>query len=420
MSEQENKDVSSIYFLSLGAGKHQVPLIQAAKDLGYKVIAVDKNPNAPGFVQADLKMYSSILKPKKILKTLYANLLSITDLAGVGTRSFGRACYSATLIAKKCSLPGPSPKKLEIFRNKVLLKKLANKLKIPCAPSYLFNNKKKSKEINLQIDFQKHLPLVVRPIFGHGKKGVLLLDRVEDVNEFLKKNKTLNNFLLDKYIEGREITVIGLVSNGRFQLSCITEKHVAKYFSYFIELQHHFPVQIEKDVIDKICNYLQRICDDTNLDYCPLVAEFIISDYNEKMPICLIECSPEVGGEYLADTLIPIATGQNYFQDLIKVYTGQNITSNNFQVDEKNMRQINIRFIPQKTGTLKKIEFPKTLKAHKGFLFSKILKEAGEHTSLERANLDRLAVFALQSSAEDQKIYQDVEQIVNETIIEYE
>ena len=410
-----NADPSG-YFLSLGAGHNQVNLIKAASQLGYKVIAVDRDTKAPGFKEANLHMYCSVLQPKKILNNLQNNLNINGELMGVGCRSFGRANYSAALIAKRLALPGPEPQRLNVYRDKAKLKKLMLRLEIPTAPSYVLSRGMKKNGQN-QTKWQEHLPFIVRPIAGHAKQGVQLIDRMEELQHFLNKQQSINEFLLDKYVEGREINVIGFVKGGRFQLACITDKHVANHSSHFIELSHHYPVKIKPEVIKKICKYIQDICDATELENSPFVAEFLLCDYDEKMPICMIECSPEVGGEYLADWLIPAALERNYFQDLVRIYTGEEIEL--YEYGEARS-QVSIRFIAQSNGRLKHLEFPSYLGKHEDLLFAYYLKKPGDKTSPKRGNLDRLAVFGLRSALENNNHYKDIERIVRDTTVEYE
>ena len=410
-------DTQAGYFLSLGAGHNQVNLIRAAGQLGYKVIAVDRNTSAPGFEEANLHMYCSVLQPKKILTNLQNNSDIYVKLMGVGCRSFGRANYSAALIAKRLALPGPEPQKLNVFQNKAKLKKLMLRLKIPSATSYVLSKEIQDNKKN-QTEWQGYLPLIVRPVTGHAKQGVQLIDRVEELRRFANKQKSLGNFLLDKYVEGREINVIGFVNKGRFQLVCITDKHVANHASRFIELSHHYPAKIEQKVIEKICTYIQSICDATELKDSPFVAEFLLCDYDERMPICMIECSPEIGGEYLADWLIPAALGRDYFQDLVRIYTGEKIETEQFE-SSKACAQISIRFISQSNGCLKRLEFPSYLAKDENFLFAYYLKRPGDKTSLSRGNLDRLAVFGIKSALDDPKHHKNIERIVRDTIVEY-
>ena len=133
----------------------------------------------------------------------------------------------------------------------------------------------------------------------------------------------------------------------------------------------------------------------------------------------MIECSPEIGGEYLADWLIPKALDKNYFQDLVRIYTGEEIKSGAY-VHTKAHSQVSIRFIAQSNGRLKRLEFPPYLAKNKNLLFAYYLKKAGDRTSLKQGNLDRLAVFGLKAPLDDQEHYRDIERIVCDTIVEYE
>jgi len=45
-----------VSIIILGAGIMQIPVIKTAKQMGLNVIAVDKNPDAPGFKYADVKL----------------------------------------------------------------------------------------------------------------------------------------------------------------------------------------------------------------------------------------------------------------------------------------------------------------------------------------------------------------------------
>ena len=53
------------YYISLGAGDNQIPLIQAAKARDLLVIGVDQNINASGMSLCDLKIEESILNYRK-------------------------------------------------------------------------------------------------------------------------------------------------------------------------------------------------------------------------------------------------------------------------------------------------------------------------------------------------------------------
>ncbi|MCB1320665.1 MAG: hypothetical protein KDK34_10455, partial [Leptospiraceae bacterium] len=161
------------YFLSLGAGQHQLSLIQAARDLGLRVIAVDRNLGAPGFRYADLQLQCSILRPRRIIRMLGENM---TDgrIVGVGCRSFGRANVAAALVARHFRTPGPTLAHLKHFRDKRANKLLLQKAGVSMPRIFTWDSNAGRLALS-----RARPPLIVRPAVGHGKVGLQLLNKAE-------------------------------------------------------------------------------------------------------------------------------------------------------------------------------------------------------------------------------------------------
>ncbi len=431
--KQQAEPQAQAYFLSLGAGQNQAPLLEAAHQMGYQTIAVDKNTNAPAFKAVDLHMYSSVLRPKKILAGLQKNMPLESEVHGIGCRSYGRATLSTAILAEKLSLPGAGLRAARLLQNKIRIKDLAKNLEIPTAPSYILEKTEQKRHLQAHHairNWQKRLPLIARPIMGHAKQGLRYLGNLHAMRKFLNEHSLSASryYLLDKYIEGREVTVMGFVEKGTFILLGIIEKHTAKEAPHFIDLAHSYPFRITskagqleadqetKKVEQSLCRYMQSICDATQINYSPILGEFLIAKINDKPAPYLIECIPETGGEYLADYLLPTVLGRSYFHDLVRIYTGQAIQKENNSAKS----QVRISFIPQKEGRLQRLEFPKGIEKHPNFLFASYLKKEGDYTSFQRANLDRLAVFALQAPIDSQQdLAQEAKQILQQSIVEY-
>ncbi|HMY10809.1 MAG TPA: hypothetical protein PKC74_04265, partial [Turneriella sp.] len=81
------------WYLSLGAGENQLPLILAAKAAGLKVVGVDRNIEAVGFRHCDLKIEESILNYRKIFYKL-SSLVEPGQIAGGYAASYGEALAS--------------------------------------------------------------------------------------------------------------------------------------------------------------------------------------------------------------------------------------------------------------------------------------------------------------------------------------
>ncbi len=413
--EQEN------YFIALGAGNHQLPLIRAARELGFGVIAVDKNLRAPGFELANIHLQCSILRPGRILHLLQENLTHGL-IAGVGCRSYGSVNLSAAILSRALGTPGPSLENIRAFRNKRILKERLSKYEIPVPRSFSW---KTAAEKRTMIAAS---PLIARPSFGHGKMGIQILTSSDEVRRFLNENPVdRKSFLVEELIHGREATVLGLVRGGKFHMAALTDKVISNEPPMFAEVVHRYPSRLSSRLKQKIQTYMQKITSALALQNGPLVAEFMIQDDfgSPGRELMLVECAPEAGGEYIADYLVPAASGKNFFQETVRIFAGQDVQGPVFENDDighpPSEKKILIRYIMPEEGLLKSIRFPDRLQKHPGFIFSKYLKNPGDRTSLRRGNLDRLAVFILSGTLEQSaQLEAEMEQIVKDVEIVYE
>ncbi|MCW7460298.1 ATP-grasp domain-containing protein [Leptospira bandrabouensis] len=299
-------------YLSIGAGENQIPLIQAAKARGLKVISVDTNPEAPGLVGSDIRILESTHEYRKILHAMSRVPLPF-KLMGVGSRSFGKAIYTVSYLAEKLKLRGNPRDTVNLFLDKEKFKNSVQKYGIPLPASLQSSVSSKSKEKKFELSF----PLIAKPKEGSGKKGITVLESEADYKKFTRL-KTSESYLLEPFIHGDEITVLGFVIARRFYLVSLTDK-ITTGKPNFIEVAHVAPSQ-HIDMAGEIKMICQAVVTATKLKTGPFVAEFKITKNKECL---LIESAPEVGGEFLADVLIPEHYGYKYFNDLLSVTIGE-------------------------------------------------------------------------------------------------
>lgn len=412
----ENEYVNSPYFVSLGAGINQAPLIHAARELGMRVIAVDRNHLAPGFAQSHIQVQCGLDQPKKIIRAIQENV-DTSLISGVGSRTFGNFHMNAARVGEALELSGLSLKQLKFFQNKIELKKKLKKAGIPAPRMFSWNNDEQKERL-----LNHRNPIIVRPAVGHGKKDIQVLNGEQDVLQFLEKSPSSSrDILVEELIRGREITVLGYVQKGIYQNVLLTDKIVSQTPPLFAEIMHRYPASISLEQREIITSYMQTIANVSEIQNAPMVAEFLIDDKDKnREKIYLVEVSPEVGGEYLAELMIPVAYGYNYFRDMVRLYTNSDEMESPRYAMGAPDKTILIRFIPQQTGILHDIDLPDQLRDHPGHLFSRILKQPGERTSIKSGNSDRLAVFALAGSLTDSdQLHEDVERISSLFNVQY-
>ncbi|AVV49011.1 MULTISPECIES: ATP-grasp domain-containing protein [Leptospira] len=364
------------YFLSIGAGLNQVPLISAAIKLGYSVISVDRNNHAPGLSVSSLRIMESVTEYRKILKTVSEIPLQ-GKILGIGTRSYGKATYTASYIADKLKLRYASLESVEICSDKNLLKETAKKIGILTPEKYDTN----------ALIAKNQFPFVYKPSRGSGKEGIRTFHDPKEWESFLKskqkksrskvskKKETADQeeWIAEEYVPGFEITVCGLIQDGKFFPASISHKDVTNYAPY-LEIAHTLPF-LRPELIGEILLNCRALIAATKMNNCPFVSEFRINPQGE---IYLIEAAPEVGGEFLADALIPNYFGSLYFENLVKLLTGEKIKSfpNYSEVPKK---YAGIFFSAPPEGKSKLIEHSEfSTMGKEKLMFDRKLKQHGE------------------------------------------
>jgi hypothetical protein len=363
--------------ISLGAGENQVPLIKKAVEMGYQVIGVDMRSQAPGFAFCSFKIIESITEYRRIYSKI--TKLSLEDqLVGVGSRSFGKAIQTVAYLAEKFKLPGNPPAVVQNFYNKEKMKLFLSQNGIKVPLQYDPNSIVKQKKIN-SIPF----PLIYKPIDGNSKKGIKIIQSVE---EFKKLPKLNTRTFLEDYIIGSEVTVLGLVSKSKFHLVSVSDK-ITTHFPPYLEIAHILPTRFT-NYLGEILMNMQRIVNITGLMMGPVVAEFKITPNGD---LYLMEVMPEVGGEYLAEVLIPRYYKYDYFHDYVNTIVGRDVKS----VQRKKASKMNsiIHFLVPPQG---KHKFMKTnfLSEKSNIIpfFQKELLAEGSICDTEAGNKDRVMV----------------------------
>ncbi len=201
----------------LAAGKSQVLVIQKARELGLAVIAIDRDPYAPGFAFSNERIVRSTYDAKPVITRL-ADFRERYRLVGVINRSSGPPVVTAAEICNAFLLPGVPPDSARIIVDKSKLMTRGAELGL-AAPAC------RSVSSRAELDgLDPPFPCVVKPSLSlYGKAGVRVvsnsvsLPRAFEVAREVALNGMVN---VEDYIPGSDVSLMALVSGG--QLHCLT------------------------------------------------------------------------------------------------------------------------------------------------------------------------------------------------------
>lgn len=375
-------------FVSIGAGINQVPLIREAKGIGLQIVGVDQSVNAAGISLCDIRIHESVENYQEIYNKL-RELLLHGEIRGVLSKSFGVAVKTSSFLANKFNIPQISYKRIDDFIDKKRMKSVLNKNKIKTPTFRLFQKK------DLLNKKMPAYPFVIKPAKGHAKKNVRLIRNEEDFTRYIKGIPSGNgSYLVEKFVEGDEIIAVGIVYKGQYYLADITDKIVEP--PHFVDLMHISPSKYYHrwDDISKIG---QSIAGCFEIYTYPLIMELIVAPDGD---LYVIEASPEFGGEFLSDVLIPERTGYNVIRESINA-----VLDNNFSPPRKKKARSAavVKYITGRNGTLVSFK-PKQILKNNGVIFSRVFKDIGSRVYSPRNNHDRLGVIVARGKTREEAV----------------
>jgi len=292
--------------LILGAGIIQVPIIKKAKDNGYFTIVADYDPKAPGLEYADKSFLVSTIDKDAVLV-----LAQKEKVDGILTTSD----YPVNVVAyvsRIMGLSGMSEDVAKICTNKYMQRDLFlnNGIKTP-----YFKLCSAEQDLTEFRDF----PYIVKPCDSSASRGVKKVCNIEELNEAfadaLQYSKS-KQVLIESFIEGREFSVETLTQNNVTTVINITEKITkGEKLGYFVEDTHIEPARVSTEEWSIIENEVLAATKLIGFNNCPSHTEVKLNDKGAF----IIEIACRLGGDYITSDLVPLSTGVDMLDNLIRL-----------------------------------------------------------------------------------------------------
>ncbi|MGW0364626.1 ATP-grasp domain-containing protein [Streptomyces sp. NPDC002990] len=296
----------------------------AARRLGYRVILLGRSmpefakPLVHEFRQVDTYDRAASIEAARELHTTY-------DFAGVANFTEVDVQLVAA-IAADLGLPGMSETAALRARNKYVMKDALRHL-----DGVLPRFAKVTDLAGLRAAVEEvGLPAVVKPTGASGSKGIFELRDPADLDAAMARLADIARpdfdpvfqqfgaeFIVEEFLEGDELSVEGFVCGGEVHIVTVTDKVTSVPFH--LELEHKVPSALPADAWAEISATTKDIVGALEFDNCAFHLEAKWGDRGLRF----IEIAGRPAGDYIGSHLVPLATGVDYFENVIRVATGE-------------------------------------------------------------------------------------------------
>jgi biotin carboxylase len=292
MSSLKGKNI-----LIVGGGLGQLPAIFSAKDLGAKVIVVDKNPEAPGMKYADQSYLVDIIDEKAVLEVAKNNAIDFAF-----TMQSDHGVKSVAKVNDNIGAKAYSYETAQACSNKSIARKLFDKAKVS-QPNFLMAN---TIEECINSCNSIGFPCLIKCPDSSGSRGITKVQSIDEIepafNEALKWSLSKKSIVVEEFIEGFEFGAQTFSIEGNCEVVILHNDQLSNP-PYMIPTGHSMPFHTSLNFdFDKIKEEIKKAVDALKIINGPANVDVIYDTNREEVKI--IEISARIGATCLPELLL--------------------------------------------------------------------------------------------------------------------
>ena len=365
----------------LGAGVLQRPGILKAKELGYEVIALDMDPNAVGFQDADIKLVISTIDIPGVLEAAKEYRID-----GIMTLASDMPMRTVAHVGTVLGLPTISEEAAFRATDKYAMRQALKNEGVPVPAFFGVKDEQAYREAIQKIPGEM---FVVKPADSSGSRGVHLVSKDQDpMQAFYDSQKFSRSrvVMVEEYMTGPEVSVESLTIGGKTNIIAITDKLIVGNGN-FTEIGHTQPCALPASVQDEIADVVCRTVRAIGIDHSPSHAELKVTPTGVKV----VEIGARLGGDNITTALVPLSTGVDMLAACIRIAMGEPID----QFEER-PNTAAIRYFAPPVGTIMDIRNVEQAKQIPGVCEIQILRAVGERVVPITSSTDRIGFVIAQ------------------------
>lgn len=306
-------DVANKRLLILGAGRGQIGLYKAAREMGIWTIAGTMPDNNPPCIQlADEVCFMNIAKPDEVVEK--ARRLKIDGVAtcclDTGISALGKICDDLGLV-------GLTEKSANMCNDKSKMKNAFMEEGVSTARYFEISSE---KELEAALD-KINLPVIIKATDLQGSNGIYISKTreaaFEGFREAMKKTKR-TYCIVEEYIEGHEFGAQAFVYKG--EVLYVMPHGDETFMSHTaVPVGHYVPFECEEDIRRLTENVVKKAIKAIGLNNCAVNVDLIQRDGK----VYMIELTGRVGANCLPE-LVQINFGIEYYKMIAAMAVGAN------------------------------------------------------------------------------------------------
>ena len=368
--------------LFVGAGRHQRRAILRAKELGLRVVAVDRNAAAPGLQEADVAEAVD-----------FTDVAGVTEVArrhgvdGVLTVSADRAVPVVAAVAETLGLPGIGAQTAHLMTHKIAMRRTLADAGVPQPRFAAARDLQSARSALVTVGS----PAVLKPADSGGQRGVFLIGSEDELDAHLHvalSESLTGEAIVEGFHDGLELNGIVVVRGGEAISLTLSDRLRPPGIGFGVGWIHVYPASIYGDVLAEAERVAVHAVHALGLRDGIAFPQLIVSD---DWSVRVVEVAARIPGGQMAD-LVRHAVGVDLIEVALRQALGQPVGDE--LVLPRFKQPLAIRFLtadpgPLPTGTVTKIGSLEPVLSAAGVVQADTYLQVGETIRPVRLDGDR-------------------------------
>ena len=368
--------------LFVGAGRHQRRAIAQARARGLRVVAVDRNPEAPGLAEADV---AEVVDFSDVAAVVEVGRRHAVD--GVLTISADRAVPVVAAVAAELGLPGIGTETAYVMTQKIAMRRVLADAGVPQPRFAAVRNVHEGYAAIERVG----LPAVLKPADSGGQRGVFRLDSADDLERHLHAalaESPTDEAIVEEYVDALELNGLVVVRDGKAFLLTLSDRLRPPGIGFGVGWIHVYPATIFGDQLEEAERVAVHAVHALGLENGIAFPQLLATDDGR---VLVIEVAARIPGGQMAD-LARHATGVDLVEVALRQSLGEEVPDE--LVVPAFEQPLAIRFLtaspgPLPTGTVRSIGTLEKVLAFPGVVQADLYLTEGETIRPVRLDGDR-------------------------------
>ena len=299
--------------LILGAGRGQLGLYKAAKELGiYTIAGTMPKAHKPCLELADEICYMDISNPDDVEQKA-----KDLKLDGAATCCLDTGIVSLARLCDKQNLVGLNEESAIMCGDKYKMKEAFKNYNVNTARHFVVKNENELKKSLEELE----LPVIVKATDLQGSKGIYIAKNEEEAINGFNQTMSLTKrdyCIVEEFIEGYEFGAQAFVYNN--EVLFVMPHGDETYMSHTaVPIGHYVPLDVKDDIIEKTKIEVKKAIKALRLNNCAVNVDIILK--NDE--VYIIELTGRVGANCLPE-LVEINYDIEYYKMIASMAISEN------------------------------------------------------------------------------------------------